>query len=226
VKYIELDEDQVDPGVRCIECNVLTTRHVSGRCDVCEARYWAPERRRLKEELGIPAGTPTPELRLNLADQSPWEGMSKYMLGIRAGSDTWPPPWPYFRLAHIVCQVWLERVYIRDMDAFAEARWHPDRGRAISTHGIETIAAARDLDRLHQAVRVLHLMDGSGERQRGRPRNSGYFRSADDFHDAYLRARLEYMHDGIQHPTREQLAYRMCLSKGALMNYQRKWGKP
>ena len=84
MKFVELDEDEVDPAVRCIECKVLTARHVWGPCDNCENRFWAPDGSDSKKSWA-PRRHTHAGLRLNLGSETPWQGVSKYMLGIRAG---------------------------------------------------------------------------------------------------------------------------------------------
>jgi len=211
---------------RCVECGVFTVWHESGRCDFCEQKYRKAWLDALKDELDWPEGVGHTTLTTDFTLHQPPTRMRELMLGMRAWTDTWPPPWPYFRIGPMLSQVWYRTVHPEGLEAFAEGRWHPERGYTVSTHGIETIATQEDFEQLKQAVRVLHLFDATRQARRGRPPDSGIFPSAEHFHDAYLTAQMEFLHQGVPHPTSEQLAHALFCSKRALMAYQRKWGKP
>ena len=153
-----------------------------GLCESClKARTQA--RRLWAEELGVPAPAEAEFLELNagtLHDQ--FVGWIVEMLGIRAASPSWPPPWPFWRIGPFVQQVWGRRIHCPGSPAFLEARWHPEKGEETVLRGL---AGARigDAQRALQGLRLLPYTD-----LRGRPPHSGTFKSPEEFELAVITA--------------------------------------
>lgn len=172
----------------CAECGQsYSQENRLGRCPVCRLirqrpdhplarqRREAREREALMAELGMPpeARLRWKRLRLRGAIFGPrYQGYDLELFGMTAPPPpTWPPPWPFWRLAvpgdagpGITVQVWRQAVRFEGCPLWGEVRWHPERGERVTIHGLEQPHTRDDIQRVHLGLRLLREVVRGGGR--------------------------------------------------------------
>ncbi len=189
--------------------------------DYTRRRRESRARRTLMAELGIPADAHWSTLTLHGSDEGPeWARYTVEMIGIRAGSDIYPPPWPFYRLGPFLTQVWLRRVRLAGSPVYLEVRWHPERVQTIDLRGLSETTSLGDAQVVLRGLRLLRRLD-----RRGRTPGSGQYASKDAFHAAHAAA-LEKFRRENRKPTPDMIADELCLGRSRYYDLRKQWPPP
>lgn len=197
----------------CVACGqAYALENSAGLCPACRLvrqhpnqplarqRREAQEREALMAELGMPpeARQLWKRIRLRGAVFGPrYQGYALDLFGLSVPSpSTWPPPWPYWRLAGIVVQLWQQLVRFEGCPLWGEVRWHPERGEQVTIHGLEERHSPDDLKRVHLGLRLLREAVRGG-----RPKGTGTFESREAFQAVVAPAVRELRRRGLNPTT-------------------------
>jgi hypothetical protein len=113
-----------------------------------------------------------------------WAGWLVENIGVPAGCESWPPPWPFWRFAlgdgsgggGALYHVWGRRVFPPGSSAYLDARWDPEIGRErIALVGLENVANDAEVAHARRGLKLLRKVDAAA----GRPPGSGHLVTVD-----------------------------------------------
>ncbi|HEV2124311.1 MAG TPA: hypothetical protein VGW38_16275 [Chloroflexota bacterium] len=181
---------------RCLHCEDHLAQSGSPFCAACETMLQELSARHREKMAERKARRQRQEARakeLGLSDSGEyatftqsgswfgpeWNGWMVENVGVPAGCDSFPPPWPFWRFTRedgsggggLLYHIWGRRVFPPGSSAYLDARWDPNTGREqIALLGLENVANDSEVTRAQRGLKQLRKVDATA----GRPAGSGW----------------------------------------------------
>jgi len=128
-------------------------------------------------ELGLPPGEMATFTQSGEWYGPEWAGWAVENVGVPAGCESWPPPWPFWRFTReggsgggLLYHVLGRRIFPPGSSAYLDARWDPETGKErIVLAGLERVTNDREITHARRGLKLLRKIDASV----GRPPGSG-----------------------------------------------------